>query len=520
MAVTELKKQMIHMNRQKKAAVSQITLDDDFIVPDSMDDVSQILMNRGEIQIESARPQGERMQIRGRLLFYLLYRKEGGGLQSLGGEIPFEESVNVPGLAERDDTQISWILEDLNTGMIHSRKISVQAVVVLEVRAETLYDAEAAVDVETEDEKTEVLKRSMDVASIAVRRKDTYRIREDLSISGNKPNVEQILWTEMRLGSTAVRVLDGMLHLEGDLLLFLIYAGEGEHTPVQWLEESIPFSGEVELPEAEERMIPAVRMRILQSSAEMKPDYDGEMREFAVDAVLDLDIRLYQEETIELLSDLYSTSCELITETGEACFERLLMKNTCKNKVNEQMKLKQKERILQICHSSGSVKLDEAVPEEGSLRLEGVLEISLLYLTDDDEEPIHAAKELIPFRFLVETDGITEESVWQMNLGLEQLTAVMLGGDTVEVKAVITADVLVLQPMRECVVIGVREEPLDVKKLQELPGIVGYVAQPEDTLWKIAKKFHTTVDNIKETNILTAEEITPGERLILVKEIW
>ena len=31
-----------------------------------------------------------------------------------------------------------------------------------------------------------------------------------------------------------------------------------------------------------------------------------------------------------------------------------------------------------------------------------------------------------------------------MNLGLEQLTAVMLGGDSVEVKAVIAADLLSL----------------------------------------------------------------------------
>lgn len=519
MAMAELKKQMIRMNRQKGSAVSQITLDDDFIVPDSMDDVSQILMNRGEIQIESARPQGERMQLRGKLLFYVLYRKAGGGLQTLGGEIPFEETVNVPGLMPQDDTQTSWILEDLNTGVINSRKVSIRAVVVLEVRAEALYDAEAAVDLETDDEKTEILKRNIDVASIAVRRKDTYRIREDLSISGNKPNIEQILWTEMYLGGVTVRVLDGALHLDGELRLFLIYAGEGEHTPTQWMEESVPFSGEVELPEAEETMIPAVGVRILQSSIEMKPDYDGEMREFAVDAVLDLDIRLYQEENIELLSDLYSTSCELNTETKEACFDRLLMKNTCRSKLSEQIRLKKQERILQICHSSGTVKLDEAVPEQDGLRLEGVLEVSILYLTDDDEEPVRAAKELVPFRFTAEADGITQNSVWQMNLALEQLTAVMLGGDTVEVKAVIAADLLVLQPIRELVVTGVQTEPLDLKKLQEMPGIVGYVVQPEDTLWKIAKKFHTTVDNIRKINSLTGEEVSSGERLILMKEI-
>ena len=95
----------------------------------------------------------------------------------------------------------------------------------------------------------------------------------------------------------------------------------------------------------------------------------------------------------------------------------------------------------------------------------------------------------------------------------------MLGGDSVEIKAVVSADLLVLQPIRESVVTEVSAGPLDLKKLQEMPGIVGYVVQPEDTLWKIAKKFHTTVDQVREMNGLSEGGIKKGDRLILVKEI-
>ena len=104
-------------------------------------------------------------------------------------------------------------------------------------------------------------------------------------------------------------------------------------------------------------------------------------------------------------------------------------------------------------------------------------------------------------------------------MGVDQMTAVMLGGDSVEVKAVISADLLVLQPIREQVVAGVRAEPLDMKKLQEMPGIVGYVVQPGDSLWKIARRFHTTVDNVKEINGLTGDETAVGEKLVLIKEV-
>ena len=308
----ELMKNNIRMNRQKGTAVSQITLDDDFIVPDTMDDVSAVLLGNGDIQIESSRAQGDRVLIRGKLSFAVLYRRESGGLQSLKGEIPFEETVNVPDLEEKDSFQVSWNLEDLNTGMINSRKLNIKAVVMLEVRVESLYDAEAAVDVKTDDGRVEIQRRDIDVAAIAVRRKDTYRIREELSLSANKPNMETILWREMKLRGVSCSPVQGAVHLEGELLIFVIYSGEGEHTPVQWVEESIPFSGEVELSEAEESMIPFVPVRLLHQEIEMKPDSDGEMRELLADAVLELDMKLYEEQHVELLSDMYST-CLLYT---------------------------------------------------------------------------------------------------------------------------------------------------------------------------------------------------------------
>ena len=68
-------------------------------------------------------------------------------------------------------------------------------------------------------------------------------------------------------------------------------------------------------------------------------------------------------------------------------------------------------------------------------------------------------------------------------------------------------------------ILEVREEPLDKEKLKNMPGIVGYVVQPGDTLWKLARPFHTSVEEIMETNHLTESRIDPGDRLILVKKI-
>ena len=71
--------------------------------------------------------------------------------------------------------------------------------------------------------------------------------------------------------------------------------------------------------------------------------------------------------------------------------------------------------------------------------------------------------------------------------------------------------------MRACS--GVQTKPADMEQLKQLPGIVGYIVQPGDTLWKLARTFHTSVEEIMETNHLTESRIDPGDRLILVKKI-
>lgn len=72
------------MNRWKTQVDTQVTLDDDFIVPDTMSDIAQVILDSGEVQLEPARVQSEKVTIRGKLDFHVLYRKEEGGLQTLG----------------------------------------------------------------------------------------------------------------------------------------------------------------------------------------------------------------------------------------------------------------------------------------------------------------------------------------------------------------------------------------------------------------------------------------------------
>ena len=236
----ELLKKHIHMNRRRGNVTSQMTLDDDFNVPDSMDDVEELIMENGEVKIESVKNPGEKAEISGKLEFRILYRRPGGELTALAGSIPFTETVHMPGLAENDYVQAGWELDDLNVSLINSRKLNVKALVTLELKADEIRDMETASDVKFDGE-VEVLKKTLTVAAIAVRRRDTFRVRKVLTIPGNDPDAETLLWQDMRLQDVETKPLDGKIHISGDLLVFAVYSAGGGQMPVQCFEETVPW---------------------------------------------------------------------------------------------------------------------------------------------------------------------------------------------------------------------------------------------------------------------------------------
>ena len=69
----ELVRKTIHMIRQKGKAVSQMTLDDDYNIPETMPDAGMIVQEKGKIDIEEIKAENGRVLLRGALKFFILY---------------------------------------------------------------------------------------------------------------------------------------------------------------------------------------------------------------------------------------------------------------------------------------------------------------------------------------------------------------------------------------------------------------------------------------------------------------
>ena len=513
----ELIRKPIHYTQEGKSIFDQFYLDEDYNVPDQKEDVQRIIQGNAELKPEDIRPVENYVKITGKVYFKVLYMTASGDPRPavLEGKIPFEEMVYTEG-----DGNETFFLRNVRTEftatVVNTRKLSLRIMSEMEVGREWIRDEELTEDVES-DVPIYRKTQNMNLLRLAVTRKDTYRIKEELTLPGTKESIGQLLLTDISVRKLDIRMGQDEILLRGDLLVFCMYLSTEEKP--DWIEQSLPFEGRILCDGVSENMYYHIQHSLEDTLADIRLDEDGEMRVLGIEATLSLRMNIFGEEETEILRDLYSLDQQCVFETKDTVLEELLMQNQSKCKISERLSLPElKDDVLQIIHSQGSIQVESEQYTEEGIRVEGILHLSFLYLRGNDIEPYGNWQGMVPFSWLIEYPAMPDKVSSSLSSHVEQLAVTLAGSEAVEVKAVLSFDIFLVKLTPVEVITSVRMEPLDMERLSEQPGIVGHIVQNGEDLWSLAKKYMTTVEGIKEINGLNDEKVSSGDKLLIFKE--
>ena len=432
----------------------------------------------------------------GNLQVDILYvGEERGIVSSLTAKLPFEETLNLKDIINGDKMCLKWEIEDLTIRLIHSRKLNIKALVTFCATVDETEQIRLPVALDAEE--VSVRKKTVRFLGLTVHKKDTLRIKDEYTIASNRPDIASLIWYTMDVRGLDLKPEENVVKARGELSVFVLYGAEDTEAPVQWLEYSLPFSGEVECPDCTEELIPLIEASVMHQSLEAKPDVDGEERILVSDVVLELDMKFFR------------------------VLERLLVRNFSRCRISDRIQVKETQgKVLQLCHSQGKVKIDKTRIVENGVQADGVVMLKILYIIGNDDMPFYSMEAMIPFSHMVEARGIRQDSCYQLKAKLEQLSAAMADGNEIEIRATVGLELLAVAREPVFIIEKVEEKPLDMKKLQAMPGILVYMVKPGDELWDIARKYHTSIQEIRTINALKEnQEPSPGTPLLVVKKV-
>lgn len=514
----DFSKREINTSVLKASRQAELTVDDDFNIPDSKDDIDKVIAKNGYIVIEEVGCEDGKVRIGGTLYFTLLYKTAGkkSDIEVLEGDIPFEQAISLEGVTRNNQAECQSKIEDLTVAIINSRKIEARCLMANGISVYEDMRLNVASDLEN-GQGIECLYKSGTITNTVVSKHDMFKVREEIEIPQSKPNIKEILWSFVELKNMDVRPMEDKLAVRGEVEIFAIYRGEEEHLPIQYLFSARTISKEVDCQGSQEGMLLEAICTLGKGDVTIRGDKDNEERIIGIDYGVDMNIKLYQDQQIKLIWDLYSPSVEIIPKKESFVCDNLLMRNMAKAKLNFRQNLgDDNSKILQVCHVYGNVWLDDVNIHQDSVSVEGVVKASVLYISAGDE-PMSCMEIDVPFSYVADTVPLSKNDSVRIYPCIDQLTASLANSQEIEIKGMVSLSMSIFAKNRMEAITDMQLEPIDTGKKAAMPGIVGYVVKKGDTLWSVARKYYATTESIREINGLETDFLNEGDKIIVVK---
>lgn len=523
----------LRVYKQGKTIVDQFYVDQDYNVPDAKSDVLRVILNEGTLQVEEMKLVENYIRVSGKIQFRLLYVTDDSQkrLALLEGRFPFEELIYAEKLPE-GTLFLKSSQTELTVTVIHSRKLGVKALVELQVCSEMQKEELLTCDVTgkvaedvpgrsgtddgTAHELCKKTRKEM-LLKMHTMKRDTYRIKEEITVGGTKESIGNLLWTEVSSRKLDTRMGEEVLLLQGELQVFCFY--ESPEGRLDWTEQTVPYEGQIPCYGGHDDMYHQLYPTLTDIVMEPRMDEDGEARILGVEATLDMRLVVYAEEETEILEDVYALDGECdITYQDHGC-EKLLMQNHSKCKVTEKLTLPEiREDILQICHSTARVEVESTKIAAKGIEVEGVLHVQFLYIKANDEIPFDVWQGMIPFTCFLESNETCKDMQADLTWCVEQLHIGLLGNAEIEVRAVLAFYSFLKENETIHCPETITWRPLNPEKMEKQPGMIGYIVKEGDTVWEIARRYGTTQERILEMSMDEKKGLKPGDKILIFRE--
>jgi hypothetical protein len=432
---------------------------------------------------------------------------------------PVDDFINMDGVTKEMWVRAQAEIAHIEYKMLNDRKVNYRAVVNISISAERS-DAHEMVTHIHDVPENQQMKSSIGINRAVDHRMDRFTVKDQITVPSNKPNVREVLSCTANIANKDIRILNGRVNLTGELLVTTLYKGDTDESMIEFLENEIPFNGAIDVHGARDDMFADVSLQILDQYIQIRPDIDGEDRVLELDISVGVQMKVYCAENVQILEDAYCINKTLDISKSLVKYPRLVCRNRNQAPVKEVVQLNDCPDMLQIFRVRGAAHLDEVKVIDDKCVVEGIIDTDILYVAESDETPLYCYKTMIPYRQVIEAKGAAPHMHVNVDISIDHVAFNMLSGWETEVRFLLTFNTFVSEEKEVNIINNIEFTDMDPSILNGMASMTVYVVQPGDTLWKIAKRYNTAIDELLSVNdIENPTKIFNGQKLLILKKI-
>ena len=500
-------KEKLHINKVVSTKKEIILIEGDMIIPDSKPDIINTICTSGVVCLYKKEIMEERIRIDGTVNTYIMYLAESnqGMIRSINTNLDFSEMIQISNLKENMYAEVQMKVKMVECKVINGRKVGIKASVEVEINVCSCEEIDIISQLDNINE-VQMLKENLKVNSL-VGMGETKINTKDTIILDNIDNLAEILKVEVNIINKDMKISYNKVLTKAEAEMKIMYLTEDNRIKV--VNSKIPVVGFIDIQNV-------VEGNICESSYEMKNILVrlNQVDEHSVCIEIDVDVRVsaYEEKEIELIQDIYSP-CENLE------FNKKRLSTVMDKRYMYDIKQIREKMVIEGIENKQilDVQINPVIKNEVKRKNKIVYEIDLemKYILVDNQKIIDIKNANISFEYTVDNVSDIEDLNNRLMIDVKNADYIMQDGE------VVTANVdlgMNLGMYKIANLNMIDEIKTNGQREIEDYNVIIYIVKKDDTLWKIAKKFGSTIEDIVRVNgIENIDLIEKGQKLFIPK---
>ena len=499
-----------------------ITIEEDILVPDTKPDLREILLIDGNPRLSSREidcinKTDDYIGISGEVELQTLYvpenRETAGPVIAVQTRVPFKERWHTD-IAPGATLIMDCRAEKIEYMVINERKYRVK--ISLAIMARECVDRKIDIFEGINGEEIQMLKEQVEITSISLRKKDTLTISENLEIKEDG-NPESILKQDINVVENYKQITAEKVVINGFIFVNLLYtvSGDSPWDCIRQVQERVEFTQFIPI----KQQGASGRVCFDGSGLRVKLVQDEDLGEvFRLEGEIITYAELYAGTERDIIVDGYHRKKDFICDfseersrtpvaaaAGEASVREIISPDAAYGEIDK------------ILYTTGEILESESRGEQGKVITEGTLQAKMICMSlrDEEEPQLFSIKQEVPFRVVTAVPQMTGGEIISARTHVRDIWAEKINGKQMEFNASVMAEAEIMREVTFKVLTNPAFEESTSK--ESMAPMVVYVAGENDNLWKIAKKFKTSVESVAKLNQLEDGEISEGRKLLIIR---
>lgn len=501
----EIKKTTIKTNSDFCGSDFKMEIETDIIVPDVKPDVIKVISTNAMMLIKEKYTQKGRVTISGIINYKILYKADSDefNVHSIDYASPFSQSFDLECVENGENVVVTSCLFNVTNNIQNSRKINVKSQYGINIMANSIFETDIITDL-NENELLPYKSETIDILNKTTSQNDVIEIIDNIEIN---ENISEILYNTCFVNNKDIKVVNNKIIVKGELTTNIVFLTTDNNINTQIYKEE--FSEVLDVlgitPENNYKISFSIGV------CDLKLISGSENSTIALNITIDVLTDVYDSISINGIYDIYSPDYNINPSYKVIEYLTHVKSESKINTITDIMEIKN-DNIDKILCIDRNASIKNKYFSDGKLIIQTVTYMNIIYMSDGK---IYSAKKELPVEFFFDIDNNIDANALA-NITLSDVSCTN-NVNKIEIKVLLKCDVMLFSKSNKNLLFDLEINEKNKIDKSNNPSIVVYIVKEGDTLWKIAKKYNTTVEEIMSLNNLTSDEIIPEKRLIIAK---